>query len=488
MLQQTRTADVLQDILTKIGDHHFPVMESTIAALKKSSSQEDTKIEEIAHIVSRDPGLTIYLLRRCNTKSNSSLRSEITSIPQALMMLGIKQVNQLPSKLPNLDKELKDPEKNRLLITFSRAYHAAEQATEWAQYRRDMNIEEIFVATQIHFIGEMALAMIYPEQLAEIDNLRRHRQIASEEAQYIVLGFAINQLSYELARQWELPSLALEALKPENAKYPRAYSIMLAVQLARSAAVDWHGGKTQVIQKQISEFLDIPIAKIVTANHHLAVDVAHRTQFYGVRPAAALLPMLDDPLEKNTIQSKNPNEHADICLMPQRDVLKAIINNIQNSKKERSIKEIIHLVLQGMHDGIGLNRVIFATRDPDTQSMIPYAIKGADNDPVFNRFSIKLHKENLFGRLMQKTQAIVINNQTRDTFWEIIPKEFKKLIITNSFVGMSIFVNNEELGFFYADRHTVDCQLDDTSYKLFKSLCSTAITAMEKLDSLQLRE
>ena len=488
MPQQIRTADVLQDVLKRIGNHHFPVMEKTITALKNISADKNAKTEDIAYIVSRDPGLAIYVLRICNTKSTSSLRSEITSITQALMMLGVEQVNRLPIKLPSLDKQLKEPAKSRLLMTFSRAFHAAEQASEWAQYRRDMNVDEIFVAAQVHFIGEMALAMIYPDKLEEIDRLRRKRQIASEEAQYLVLGFAINQLSYELARKWQLPSLALEALKPENAKYPRAYSIMLAVQLARSAAVDWHGGKTQVIQKQIAEFLDIPIAKIVSENHRLAVNVAHATNLYGVRPAAALLPMLDDPLEEETIQSKNPNENADICLIPQLPSLQSVVNSIRAVDNAVSLKELIHLVLAGMHDGIGLNRVLFATHNKDTNSMIPYAIKGADNDPAFNRFKISLDSKNLFARLMQKTQAIVINNKTRETFWAMVPKDFKKLIVTDSFLAMSIFVKETEIGIFYADRHTKDCQIDDSSYRLFKSLCTEAIAAMERMDSLLLQE
>jgi len=489
MTEQIRTADALQEILTKLGDKHFPVMEMTILALQKICSKEDARTDEIAQIVSRDPGLTIYLLRTCNTKSKSSLRSEITSISQALMMLGVEQVSKLPSKLPNLKKILKDPAKTRLLMTFSRAYHAAEQATEWASIRRDMDTDEIFVATQVHFIGEMALALIYPEKLAEIDNIRRKQQIASEEAQYIVLGFALSQLSYELARQWELPSLALEALKPENAKYPRAYNIMLAVQLARATAVDWHRGKTQAIQQQVAEFLDIPIDEIATANHKLAVNVARNSyDLYAVRSAAALLPMLDELLDEQSVQSKSPNQHADICLIPQMPVLTNIIENIKNSGNTLSLKELIHLVLSGMHDGIGFNRVVFATRNEETQTMIPFAIKGADNDPIFNRFSIKLHKENLFGRLMEKTQAIVINNKTRATFWELIPKDFKKLIVTNSFVAMSIYVKDVEVGFFYGDRHTQDCQIDDASYRFFKTLCTTATNAMAEMKSLNLRE
>ena len=488
MSEQIRTADVLQDVLTKIGDKHFPVMERTIIALKKICANDNARTDEITHIVSRDPGLTIYLLRVCSSKSQSRLKTEITSISQALMMLGVEQVSLLPSKLPSLDKTLKDPAKTRLLMTFNRAFHAAEQATEWGNIRRDMNTDEIFVATQVHFIGEMALAMFYPEKLAEIDEIRRQQQIASEEAQYIVLGFAINQLSYELARQWSLPSLALEALKPENAKYPRAYSIMLAVQLARAAAVDWHGGKTQVIQQQVAEFLDIPIDKIATANHKLAVSVAHATDLYGVRPAAALLPMLDDKLNEEIIQLKNPNEHADICLIPQMPLLIKLIENIKNADSDISLKELIHLVLAGMHDGIGLNRVVFATRNKDTQTIIPYAIKGADNDPVFNRFSIKLQEKNLFERLMQKSQAIVINNNTRNTFWELVPKDFKNFIVTNSFTAMSVYVKDVEIGVFYADRHTQDCQIDDISYRLFKSLCTTAVAAMEKMKSLNLQE
>jgi len=488
MLQQIRTADVMQDILRKVGNQHFPVMEKTITALRKICTNEKSKTEEISHIVSRDPGLTIYLLRVCNTKSSSSLRSEITSITQALMMMGIEQVTSLPNKLPSLDKKLKDPAKTRLLITFSRAFHAAQQATEWAHYRHDMNTDEIFVATQIHFIGEMALAMYYPEKLEKIDRLKRSRQIASEEAQYLVLGFAINQLSYELAKSWDLPSLSMEALKPENAKYPRAYSVMLAVQLARSAAVDWHGSKTQIIQEQVAEFLDIPIASIISANHKLAVDVARDTNLYGVRPAAALLPMLADPLEEESIQSKNSNKHADICLIPQIPVLSSIINKIKHLDEKTSLKELIHLILSGMHDGIGLNRVLFATRNTETNKLIPYAIKGADNDPIFNRFSITLQQKNLFGRLMLKSQAIVINDKTRETFWSLIPKDFKKLIITNSFVAMSIFVKDQEIGIFYADRHTQDCQVDDASYRLFKSICSMAIVTMEKLNSLVLTE
>lgn len=488
MTEQIRTADVLQEVLSKVGEQHFPVMENTILALQKICSNEDARTDEISQIVSRDPGLTIYLLRTCNTKSKSSLRTEITSISQALMMLGVEQVSKLPSKLPNLKKILKDPSKTRLLMTFSRAYHAAEQATEWASIRRDMDIDEIFVATQVHFIGEMALALIYPEKLAEIDNIRRKRQIASEEAQYLVLGFTINQLSYELARQWDLPSLALEALKAENAKYPRAYSVMLAVQLARAAAVDWHGGKTQVIQQQVAKFLDMPVADVATANHKLAVNVARATDLYGVRSAAVLLPMLNDFRDKEDAQLKNPDEHADICLIPQIPLLRKILDNIKNSDAKLSLKELIHLVLSGMHDGIGLNRVVFATSNEEKLSIVPYAIKGADNDPVFNRFNIKNNKENLFGLLMTKSQAIVINNETRAKFWELVPKDFKSLITTNSFVAMSIFVKGKEIGLFYADRHTQDCQIDNNSYRLFKSICSIAIAAMEEMESLHLQE
>ena len=134
--------------------------------------------------------------------------------------------------------------------------------------------------------------------------------------------------------------------------------------------------------------------------------------------------------------------------------------------------------MKGLHDGVGLNRVVYTQFDNESKNLVAKAIIGADNDPLFNRFSIQLAQAHLFQQLIGKPQAICINDSNRKQYWSLVPAEFQKLIGTNSFAAMSIFLNNKLHGLVYADRHTSSCQIDTSSYNYFKKLCNSLSRAL----------
>lgn len=197
-------------------------------------------------------------------------------------------------------------------------------------------------------------------------------------------------------------------------------------------------------------------------------------------------PGLPTPSKETTEEDTDTQTDAQaaVCLMPQVSLLQEILNELKQAIASRQeIEEIIHIVLQGMHDGIGLKRVVFARPDPEHRYLRANSIVGAENDPVFNRFSIKLDIPHLFVRLLDKSQAICINDTNRGQYWGMVPVEFKKLIGTNSFMAMSVFTNNKLVGLVYADRHTSDCQIDTVSYNYFKKFCNTLGQALQLLQS-----
>lgn len=481
----------LDEWIKRIGHKPVPVLEATISALRHYCARENAPITELEEAVDLDPGLVVHLLRLGNAKTAGPLSSDITTIPQALMILGVEQVNELPQRLPSIEKNLKGAARTRLLKTFSRAYHAARQATRWAIQRRDMTPEEVFAATQLHFLGEMFIAMYAPALLDQIDRMRNEKNIASEEAQFIVLGFTLDQLTAKLARLWKLPDLLLEALHPENAKFPRAYGIMLAVQLARGAAVDWYGDKTNRIQEQAAEWLKADLGELIAGTHVTAADVAHESAIYGVPPAALGLAFIPPKPASETEDRQEEDEapvavaNAEICLMPQLQSLKLLLGMLkQKPLPTENTYELISHILKGLHDGIGLNRVVFARLDEETGALKAEKIIGVDNDPVFSRFEIRLDKPHLFSRLMEKSQAVLINDLNRNKFWPLVPVEFQKLIQTNSFVAMSIFVGDKAVGLIYADRHNSACQIDEQAYRYFKTVCKQAAAALQRLPKL----
>lgn len=473
---------VLREWIKRIKDKPIPVLVRTVDQLRKLNASDDAHVQQIVEVVEQDPGLTVQLLRFCNDQQGHRLQREVASVQQAVMLVGTRKLNEMAMKLPLLHKSLHEPARSQVLRTFCRAYHAGMQAVAWAKLRRDMTPDEVFAASQLHFLGEFVLAMHAPDQLMETFRMRREKNIASEEAQYLILGFTLDELSLAIAEAWHLPGLVMEALRAENANHPRGFGIMLAVQVARHAAIDWYSNKTNALLKQAAEWLSVPLDKLIVQTHRLAVDIAHLGHYEGVLQAASLL-IQDRPGIQQAAGKKveeKPDTRAAVCLMPQVNVLADIMNQLKQAlllKKESD--EIMRIILQGMHDGIGLNRVVFAKLDPDRRYLRACAIVGAENDPVFNRFSIKLNTPHLFVRLLDKSQAICINNDNREQYWSMVPVEFQKLIGTNSFMAMSVFANAELLGLVYADRHTSDCQLDNVSYNYFKKFCNTLGQALQ---------
>lgn len=462
-----------------------PVLKHTIKELRHLCRQEEIPLKEITHVVERDPGLVVHILRISNNLRKGRLSSEITHVNQAFRLMGTDQLTKLPDALPAAGDVLNDKAKIRLFATFNRAYHAARFATDWATLRRDMTPDEVFAAAQLHFLGEMILSIHAPDLLEKITQLRVKDHLASEEAQYLVLGFTFNELTQKIAEKLKFPALVCEALSAENAKFPRAYGIMLGVQLARSITHDgWYSKDTFELQEQIAGWMDISVDEVIARSHTIAAEVAREVPQYDTLPAAQTLPLIiEPPVNQNEEEGSEPQEKtAAICLIPQLSVLRAAVQEMTTfSPKNINSDELIQHIVTAMHDGAGFNRVVFCLYNEEEQLLHGQVLKGAENDPVFNRFKIDTKESNLFTHLISKPQAVLINASTREKFWPLIPDDFQNLINTDSFVAMSIFIKNKPYGLFYADRHTSVCQVEDRSYNYFKTLCTHATKVLEQV-------
>ena len=458
-----------------------PVLKHTIKELRNLCRQEEIPLKEITHVVERDPGLVVHILRSSNNRKQGRLSTEITHVNQAFRLMGTDQLTKLPDALPAVGDVLEEKSKVRLLATFNRAYHAARFATDWAFIRRDMTPDEVFTATHLHFLGEMIISIHAPELLEKITRLRNDDQIASEEAQYLVLGFTLDELSLKLAENWQFPTLVKEALHPESANLPRAYGIMLGVQLARSVCYEgWYSDSTHKIQKAVAEWMGMKLSDIIARTHVIAAEIAREIPQYDTPAVARLLPLIIEPEESN--EDETEEAQALICLIPQLPILRATIQELTTlSHSDVTDESVIHNIVNAMHDGIGLNRVVFCRYSDEERMFNAHTIKGSENDPLFNRFKIAVNSANLFTLLIKKPQALLINDSNRSKYWKLIQPEFQKLINNNSFVVMTIFKNNQPYGLFYADRHTSTCQIEERSYSYFKTLCTHAMKILEQI-------
>jgi len=270
-------------------------------------------------------------------------------------------------------------------------------------------------------------------------------------------------------------------MQAENASISRVLNVMLAAQLARCSHNGWYSKSMARLTDDIAEFMLSDEASIATLIHQNAVEAAHESEVYSVvHPATMLIQIVEaqeekKPLSKKGETQKSPSlDEADFCLAPQRRALARVLKALNAPEQTLPLKEVIRLVLSGMHDGLGLSRAVFASLTPNKDQLRANFMLGSDNDPSFKRFTIDLNAHNLFVRLMEKQQSLWLDDNNHKKFYPLIPMNFHKLIDNDSFFVMSLIIRDKPAGLFYADRRNRNCRLDELSYKRFKQLVTMA--------------
>lgn len=460
-----------------------PVMRRTILHLGKLAVRmEKVSAGQIADVVLRDPLMTLKVLRLVNGVSRSRLRSEITSIEHAVMMLGVGPFFNRVAKLKSIEESLNGADLTELMRVLSRAHHAAWQARDWAIMRKDMKSEEVYIGALLYDLGEIVLWTYAPNLAKEARTLSRRIKISRVDAEKSVLGFDLREFQFALAEKWNLPEVMQAFMHSESASRPRMLGVIMAASIARHAESGWYGTQLPADYEVLTGLLHLPFDEIVALVHHNAVASSRHWEWYGVPPAAAWLPMLPGewPREPDDEEPRPVGEKTGVArLVPRADVLQRVMAEIERHRDGKlNLNDMMKLVIKGMHEGIGLNRVVFALMDEDSNALKTKYVVGVELDSPLRQFHVDMAVPQLFSRLMEKAQGIWFNETNRHALEPIIPEKVWELIGRGDFFAMSVLVNGKPVGLFYADRKHGKSELDEQSYQEFKRLCLRAANGL----------
>lgn len=485
---------LLGEWLDELKAWDSPVLRCTILELGKLAAKvEKVTAGQIADVVLRDPLMTLKVLRLINNRSRRSLSNEITTVEHAVMMMGVgpffnrhAELKAIEDNLPAVNGAL-----SGLMHVISRAHHAAWQARDWAIIRTDMKSEEVYIGALLYDLGEIVLWAYAPDLAMQVLQQSRRKKISLVDAEKEVLGFDLREFQFALAEVWNLPELMQEFMHNESAPRPRMLGVIMAASVTRHAEAGWYGTQLSADYEVIAGLLRLTFDETVSIIHHNAIASARHWERYGVPPAAALLPMLPgewpaDALDDEEIEAPdadgNANEVGEKCLMPRADVLQRSMAEISAHLDETlNLHEMMSLALKGMHEGIGLNRVVFALMTADRSALKAKYVVGAEPDSPLRQFHIDMTVPQLFCRLMEKVQGVWFNASNRQVLEPMIPEQVWEQIGYGEFFAMSVFVNSKPVGLFYADRKRGKCELNGQSYQEFKQLCLSAAKGLAHL-------
>jgi HD-like signal output (HDOD) protein len=233
----------LDDYVLYLTQADLPVLRLTARELAQArQDSERVTLHDLTRIIFRDPLMAVNVLSYIQPLHGKALRSEITTVGGAVMMLGIEPFFRQFQQQPVLEDLLSAHPEVILgvLKRIRRAQRAAHFAHGWATWRHDLNIEEVTLAALLHDLAELLLWCFAPVLGGAVDRLqRRHPGLRSVDAQVEVFGISAHQLQLALCAHWNLPQLVRQLMDDEHAEHPRVRNVALAVNLARHTSDGW---------------------------------------------------------------------------------------------------------------------------------------------------------------------------------------------------------------------------------------------------------
>jgi HD-like signal output (HDOD) protein len=263
----SRTIEGLDGWVAFLGKVEIPVLKQTARDLNAlHEDAEHISARGVADIITRDPMMTVKLLRYLQGHKHRKQEHEVVQVEQALLMLGVEAFfSKLPPE-PLAEDMLRSNTVAliSLLSVVRRAQRASQYARDWAVYMRDMHFEEVYIAALLHDLAELMMWCFAPDDMLKINALQQQdKSLRSRAAQELVLGFALADLQLALAQEWSLPKLLLTLMDDASARQTRVRNVVLAVNLSRHSAQGWNDPALPDDYKEIGELLKLKPEKVM---------------------------------------------------------------------------------------------------------------------------------------------------------------------------------------------------------------------------------
>jgi HD-like signal output (HDOD) protein len=454
----------------KLGESGMPVFAHTARDISQVSDSRESSAAELARVVLQDAAMTAKLLRVANSPVFNPMGRTISTVSRAVVLLGFQEVRAICLSIAVVESMLKGKQKQRVIEEMARSFHAAVQARSFAKKRKDQSPEEVFIATLLCHLGDMAFWAFAGESAEQMDTaLRQRPNDAADKIQRDVLGFVFRDLTLGLSREWKLGELLEQSLQGKAHKNPRASNVALGYELAIAAEKGWKSPEVEQLLERLAENLYLPVedvSRLVKANAEEAADTA---AFYGADVASNLIPVPGDKREHQA--EGRENIEAPVFQEPDPMLQLTILRELSTLMESRpDFNSVLEMVLEGMYRGIGMDRTLFALRTPDHRFLVGRYALGTDNEQLRRVFHFETvaAAPNQFSHVIETKQAIWLGEKQDIQRQDLLTPQVLAVTKGADFYVTPIEIRNKVIGVFYADRQPSGRPLDAESFNSFK--------------------
>ncbi len=516
--------DPAQQWVRKLTASALPVFPRTASDLRNALAGGNESMRSLARIAATDPAFAFHVLRESNALASNSDKV-FYDLEHAMSVLGMQRVRALIDHLPALNRDGTDHAAYRSQLAIS--HHAGLLTQSWLEFRkRPMPHEARWLATlrtlplwSIAFNDERALQSL-------------QRAFAGPRRDFSALlqrmfGCSFEHLTGALFSHWKLAAFIQPLLAHEQqcsrrllgalarlgdmpreqragTAFPHRVLLnenltfaVVANGLSLQADIHWFTRGTLRMQRAAAGLLNLSVPAATQRIHaHAAMAARSIGGHAGGAPAAALLdsaPCLHRPVtpRKPAPARKANRPAAEIDapgpavppVPPSKEKLKQALTALRDHSGAASgIPGILRALLTGLHQGVGLARVLVLARSREEKLLL--RLQAGLNETARTALAGEdfLARKSLFTQVLSQKGFVRGAGERRAVLHQALPDALRAALRPHSFVLGALPLHGRPGILIYADAGSVTTDISEPQYNTFRKVCQEAGLALRRLE------
>ena len=432
--------------LKQLSNVQLPVLSGVMKDINAVTQNSESCASQLSELILRDASLTSKVLRIANSAyHNPNAENEITTISRAVVQLGFQGIKAISLSVMLVESLLKQDNKTRMLEWMGRGFHTAVQAENLINKVGGEESEEVFITALMMHVGDMAFWSTKGEHAEELNRRLEAGEASNPELEEAILGTTIKSISQGLAEEWCLGPDVEEVLSPGHKPSMRAQAVLLGEKISLAAEKGWDSTEFGDVLVDASLFTGMGLQDI----RQMIMDGADKAAVvavnFGANKVCQYIP--------STVEDKKP-EPEDVSIQGdpqlQLDVLREMGEMVE---KGVGLNTLFQMAVEGIHRGIGFERVSLCLIDPRVTKMeAKYVLGDADHWRDDLKFPVKSEQDNLFAYCLHRRQSVWMRRKHITGLEHLVNKKMQNNIDVDNCVVSGIFAGNRPIGVLLADR------------------------------------
>ena len=474
--------------VNQLSHVQLPVLSGVMQEVNAVTQSSNSSAEQLSEIIMRDTALTAKVLKMANSVANTRSNNKINTISRAVVQLGFKGIKAISLSIMLVDSLLKNQDKERMMAWMGRSFHTAVQAENLIKHAGNDNDEEVFITALLLHVGDMAFWSMKGQYAKLLDGaLSNSGDITNPKLESKVLGTSLKEVGTALADVWNLGDDLKEVLSPGHKPSMRTQAVLLGEKISFAAEKGWDSDEFTDVLVDASMFTGLGLQEMkaeILAGAERAAGVASN---YGAEPIIKYIPKPESEGEPSaeqqtavtTATAEAANEvQADAKL--QLELLREMGNMVKNNI---DVNTLFNMLTEGIHKGVGFERVALCLIDPKVTTMTAKYVLGEKADIWKDdlRMPVKSEQDNLFAYCLHQRATVWMKRKTSCGLEHLINKRMENLIDTDNCAIAAIYTAKRTVGILVADRGKKGPDITQEQYDSYAHFVQQANSSLAML-------